>query len=52
MTQVTLEQVNKNILDLKKKVEVLLTEDFELSDHAKKALKEARTTKESEYVDL
>ena len=40
---------------LKRDVEELkgyLREDFELSDYAKKALKEARRTPESEYVDL
>lgn len=52
MAQVTLEQVNKNVLELKKRVEILLSEDFELSEHAKKALKEARETPESEYVDV
>lgn len=52
MVQGTLEQVNKNVLELKKKVEILLSEDFELSEHAKKALKEARETPEAEYVDL
>ena len=30
----------------------VLREDFELSDSAKKALKEARETPESEYADL
>ena len=41
--------------ELKKDVEYIkgiLSEDFELSEHAKKALKEARETPESEYVDL
>lgn len=33
-------------------IKSVLNEDFELSDHAKKALKEARETPESEYVDL
>ncbi len=30
----------------------VLSEDYELSDEAKKALKEARETPESEYADL
>lgn len=30
----------------------MLQEDFELSDYAKRTLKEARETPEAEYVDL
>ncbi len=30
----------------------MVSEDFELSFHAKKMLKETRETSESEYVDL
>ncbi len=33
-------------------IKSVLDEDFELSTHAKKALKEARNTPESEYVEL
>ena len=33
-------------------IKAVLSEKFELSEHAKKALKEARETPESEYVDL
>ena len=33
-------------------IKSMVSEDFELSSHAKKMLKEARETPESEYVDL
>lgn len=33
-------------------IKSVISEDFELSDHAKQALQEARSTPESEYVDL
>lgn len=33
-------------------IKTVLSEDFELSEHAKKELKEARETPESEYADL
>lgn len=33
-------------------IKTVLSEDFELSEYAKKELKEARETPESEYVDL
>ena len=33
-------------------IKSVISEDFELSDHAKKALKDARDTPESEYIDL
>ncbi|MBI4043829.1 MAG: hypothetical protein HY393_03410 [Candidatus Diapherotrites archaeon] len=51
----TLETVHKDLAQLKKDVsyiKAVLQEGFELSDYAKKALKEARETAESEYVDL
>ncbi len=51
----TLEMLHEEMKELKKDVEYIkgiLSEDFELSEHAKKALKEARETPESEYVDL
>ena len=53
--ETTLETVHKDLLQLKKDISYIksvLREDFELSDYAKKALKEARETPESEYVDL
>jgi len=34
------------------RIKSLLNEDFELSDHARKALAEARATSESDYVGL
>ena len=50
----TLETLHEEMKELKKDVEYIkgiLSEDFELSEHAKKALKEARETPESEYAD-
>ena len=44
MVEVTVEQTNRDVLKLKKKVE--------LSEYAKQKLKEARETPESAYVDL
>lgn len=51
----TLETLHEELKELKKDMDYIkgiLSEDFELSEHAKKALNEARTTPESEYVDL
>lgn len=51
----TVETIHKDLKELKKDIEYIkavLNEDFELSEHAKKALKEARKTHESEYVNL
>ncbi len=51
----TIETLHEELKELKKDVTYIkevLSEDFELSEHAKKALKEARDTPESEYVDL
>jgi len=51
----TIESLHKELNHLRKDMEyikTILSEDFELSEHAKKALKEARETPESEYVDL
>lgn len=51
----TIEIVHQELVGLKKDIEFIkhaLSEDFEFSDEAKKALKEARETPESEYVDL
>jgi hypothetical protein len=51
----TIEQVHKELHDLRKDIELIktfLTEDFELSEHAKKALKKARGTDESKYTYL
>ena len=52
---ITIETVHKELVGLKKDIEFIkhaLSEDFELSDEARKALKAARETPESEYVDL
>lgn len=51
----TIENIHEDILGLKKDITLIkniLTEDFELSTHAKKGLKEARKTPESEYTKL
>lgn len=51
----TLETLHKDLKKLKKDIEYIkniLSEDFELSEHAKKLLKNARKTPVSEYVDL
>lgn len=51
----TIETIHQDILELRNDMLIikdLLSEDFELSDYAKKALKEARKTPESEYINL
>jgi len=51
----SIETIHKELVDLKKDVKYIkniLNEDFELSAGAKKALKEARETPESDYVEL
>jgi len=51
----TIETVHQEIMELKKDMDFIkdvLSEKFELNDYAKKALKDARETPESEYVDL
>ena len=51
----SIDSIQRELIDIKKDVEFIknvLSEDFELSDYAKKGLKEARETPESEYVDL
>ncbi len=53
MTAVTLERVYEDVKAIKqqlKKLSLVLQEDFELSEHAKKELEEARKTPRSEYV--
>lgn len=47
--------IHKELVVLKRDVALIksmLREDFELSEHAKRELKKARETPESEYVDL
>jgi DNA gyrase/topoisomerase IV subunit A len=51
----TIETIHKEVHELKKDITIIksiLREDFELSDHAKAELKEARETPESEYTEL
>ena len=51
----TIENLHQELVELKKDmayVKSLISEDFELSEHAKNALKEARETTDTEYVDL
>jgi len=51
----TIETIHNDILGLKDDIQLIkniLIEDFELSDYAKNALKEARETPESEYINL
>jgi len=51
----TIETVHNDLLELKEDIQLIkniLAEDFELSDYAKNALKEARKTPESEYINL
>ena len=55
MTQVTLEQINKNLMDLKKDVEELkgyMREDYELADSVKKEIEEAKKTPRSKFIKL
>ena len=51
----SIETIHQELIEIRKDVEFIkniLSEEYELSDYAKKALKEARETPESEYVDL
>lgn len=51
----TIETIHQDIIGLRKDIEYvknILSEEFELSEHVKKALKEARETPENEYVNL
>lgn len=50
-----IEAIHQDLMDIKKDVEFIkniLSEEYELSDYAKKELKKARKTPEDEYVDL
>ncbi len=54
METVTLEQIHGGLESLKKDISFIkrvVAEDFELSEEAKRELKEARGTSEEEYVD-
>jgi hypothetical protein len=51
----SIERIHDEISELRKDMEFIkhiLSEDYELSDEARKQLSEARKTPESEYVDL
>jgi len=51
----SIETIHNELSDIKKDVEFIkhiLSEEYELSDSAKKALAEARNTPEAEYIDL
>ena len=53
--EATIETIHSDLMDLKKDmdyIKTLISEDFELTDHAKNALKEARETSTSDYTDL
>jgi len=50
-----METLHQELVEIKKDVELIkniLREEYGLSDTAKKALREARDTPESDYVDL
>ncbi len=54
MKTITLERLHKEVLSIKKelkRISFILGEDFELSEEAKKELKEARKEPISSYVD-
>ncbi len=54
MKTITLEHLHNEVLGIKKelkRISFILREDFELSDGAKKELKEARKEPISSYVD-
>lgn len=53
METITLDVINKNVMKLRDDViyiRHILEEEYELSDWAKKELKEARETPDSEYI--
>ena len=53
MAQVTLEQINKNLMNLKKDMKELkdyIREDFELADNVKKEIEEAKNTPRSKFI--
>ena len=55
MAQVTLEQINRNLIDLKKDLEEIkeyMREDFELADNVKKEIEEAKKTSRSKFIKL
>ena len=55
MSQVTLEKINKNLLDLKKDMEEIkeyMREDYELDDSVKREIEEAKNTPRSKFIKL
>ena len=53
MANVTLEEIHKDLKDIKGELKFLkhvIGEEFELSEHAKKELSEARKTPKEEYI--
>ena len=55
MAQVTLEQINRNLIDLKKDLEEIkeyMREDFELADNVKKEIEEAKKTPRSKFIKI
>ena len=55
MQTVTLKTIHKDVVRLYTDIELIkniLLEEYELSDWAKKEIKKARETPESEYIDL
>ena len=54
MATVSLEKIYDGLMDLQRDmafVKKVIAEDFELSDEAKKELKEARATPKGEYIN-
>jgi len=54
METITLERLHKEVLGIKKelkRISLILGEDFELSEEAKKELREARKEPISSYID-
>ena len=54
MTQVTLEDINKNVIKLQKELDEIrnfLHEDFELTDEVKKEIEESKKRSISEFID-
>lgn len=55
MTSVTLEQINKNIIELKKEMEEIkefIREDYALADDVQKEIEEAKKTPRSKFIKL
>ena len=48
--KVTLEMIHKDMLRIDKKLQILIDDEGELSDYAKRELKKARATPRSKYI--